>query len=74
MVIKTAFLQEDYSTAAEAWLEISDEDKKFLWRAPKSGGVFTTKEIAAFKCTEYVNARNELTGFNQGEENDNNES
>lgn len=30
--------------AKEAWDELGDDTMKSLWRAPRKGGVFTTKE------------------------------
>jgi len=46
-----------WENVAEAWAEISNEDKKALWLAPSKGGVFTTAERAALKSDEFNAAR-----------------
>ena len=47
----------DWENVAEAWGEISTEDKQALWLAPSKGGVFTTAERAALKSDEFNAAR-----------------
>ena len=47
----------DWENVAEAWGEISNEDKQALWLAPSRGGVFTTAERAALKSDEFNAAR-----------------
>ena len=42
-----------WESVAEAWAEISNEDKQALWLAPSKGGVFTTAERAAFRSDEF---------------------
>ena len=46
-----------WENVAEAWGEISNEDKQALWLAPSKGGVFTTAERAALKSDEFNAAR-----------------
>ena len=46
-----------WESVAEAWGEISTEDKQALWLAPSKGGVFTTAERAALKSDEFNAAR-----------------
>ena len=46
-----------WDNVAEAWGEISNEDKQALWLAPSKGGVFTTAERAALKSDEFNAAR-----------------
>lgn len=46
----------DLSTAAEAWFELSDDDKRGIWVAPTKGGPFTTKEREVIKSTEFREA------------------
>lgn len=46
-----------WENVAEAWAEISNEDKQALWLAPSKGGVFTTAERAALKSDEFNAAR-----------------
>ena len=46
-----------WENVAEAWTEISNEDKQALWLAPSKGGVFTTAERAALKSDEFNAAR-----------------
>lgn len=42
--IKQGISDGDMSSAAEAWFELSDDDKRSLWRTPTKGGVFTIEE------------------------------
>ena len=44
------------STAAEAWFELTDDEKTSLWKAPKNGGCFTTKEREIMKSKEFRQA------------------
>ena len=46
----------DYSRAAEAWFELTDEEKSRLWVAPTKGGPFTTKEREMMKAPEFRQA------------------
>ena len=52
-----------WENIAEAWNEISNEDKEALWMAPSKGGVFTTAERAALKSDEF-NAAMKVMGDN----------
>jgi hypothetical protein len=54
--IKDGIATEDYSTANEAWKELSDTEKQLLWKAPSKGGVFTTKERNIMKTPEFRQA------------------
>jgi len=51
-----------WETVAEAWGEISNEDKKALWVAPSKGGIFTTAERADLKSNEFNEARKLILG------------
>lgn len=51
--IKTALASGDLYGAAEAWFELSDDEKMSIWKAPKNGGVFTTKEREIMKSKEF---------------------
>lgn len=42
--------------AAEAWAELSDEQKHAIWVAPSKGGPFTTQEREIMKSTEFKQA------------------
>ena len=53
----------NWENIAEAWGEISNEDKEALWMAPSKGGVFTTAERAALKSDEF-NAAMKVMGDN----------
>ncbi len=46
----------ELSTAKEAWDELSDDEKTFLWKAPSKGGVFTTIERSVIQTTEFKNS------------------
>ena len=54
--IKDGIAVNDYSTANEAWKELSDTEKQLLWKAPSKGGVFTTQERAIMKLPEFRQA------------------
>lgn len=54
--IKTHLLQDEYSSAYEAWSEIPHDDKPILWRAPTKGGIFTTEERGKMKSDQWNEA------------------
>ena len=56
--IKESIASGDYSLGCEAWNELSDEEKKALWKAPSKGGCFTTSERAAMKTPEFREGKN----------------
>jgi len=56
--IKNCLADGEYSSAYEAFQEISEADRNALWMAPTKGGkAWTTKEIAQFKSNEWGEAR-----------------
>jgi len=63
--IKEHIELKSWEAVAEAWAEISNEDKATLWLAPSKGGVFTTAERAALKSDEF-NAARKVMGENDG--------
>jgi len=56
LAIKAGIALKDYSTAAEEWFCLSDEDKATLWKAPSKGGPITTQEREIMKSTEFREA------------------
>lgn len=54
--IRDALKQEDYSTAKEAWNELDEQTKLALWKAPRNGGWFTTREREQMKSNEWAAA------------------
>lgn len=54
--IKDALATDDLETAAEEWGQLDDEQKRLIWKAPSKGGMFTTKEIATMKTSEFREA------------------
>jgi len=56
MRIKKALIDSDLSTAAEEWFTMDQETMGLLWKAPKNGGCFTTKEREVMKSTEFRQA------------------
>lgn len=54
--IKDALACDDFETAAEEWLTLNEEQQRSIWRAPSKGGVFTTKELATMKTSEFREA------------------
>ena len=51
-----------WEAVAEAWGEISNDDKKALWVAPSKGGIFTTAERSDLKSNEFNEARKLILG------------
>lgn len=43
----------ELSIAAEAWAELTEDEKMGLWKAPSKGGCFTTKERDIMKTQEF---------------------
>lgn len=54
--IKNGIATGDFSTANEAWKELTNTEKELLWVAPSKGGLFTTAERATMKTTEFREA------------------
>lgn len=55
--IKDGIATNDYSTANEAWKELTSVEKQLLWKAPSKGGVFSTQERAIMKTSEFRQAQ-----------------
>ena len=51
-----------WEAVAEAWGEITNDDKKALWVAPSKGGIFTTAERSDLKSNEFNEARKLILG------------
>ena len=60
--IKEHLALQAWEAVAEAWGEISNEDKKALWVAPSKGGIFTTAERNDLKSNEFNEARKLILG------------
>ena len=58
--IKQAIQNQDDLMAAECYLELDDETKHSLRRAPSKGGVFTTAEEKYLKGPEMSNAKKQI--------------
>lgn len=56
LAIKAGIALEDYSSAAEEWFSLTDDDKTILWKAPSKGGAFTTQEREIMKSKEFREA------------------
>lgn len=56
--VKYSLLMEDYSSAYEAYAELTNEEKESLHLAPSKGGIFTTKERKQMQSNEWAEARN----------------
>jgi len=54
--IKESLAINDYSTAAEAWRELSEDVQRGLWMAPSKGGIFSTEERSKIKSNEFSKA------------------
>ena len=55
-VIKMGIVDDDYSSAYEAWRELGEDLQRALWRAPSKGGCFTTEERNIMKTPEFRQA------------------
>ena len=51
--IKLGIANDDYSSAAENWFLLSEEVMVALWKSPKAGGCFSTKEREIMKSTAF---------------------
>lgn len=51
--IQAGIAEGEISVAAEAWYELSEEEKRGLWVAPTKGGPFTTAERKVMQSTEF---------------------
>jgi hypothetical protein len=60
--IKEHLALKAWEAVAEAWGEISNDDKKALWVAPSKGGIFTTAERSDLKSNEFNEARKLILG------------
>ena len=54
--IKEGITEGDLHKAAEAWFELSDDEKMSIWIAPSKGGPFTTGERKTMKESEFKQA------------------
>ena len=54
--VKDGIREGNLSTAAEAWFELSNDEKRSIWAAPSKGGPFTTEERKVIKSTEFREA------------------
>lgn len=64
--IKVAIETQNWETAAEAYSEMSNEDKTALWLAPTKGGVWTTHERTMLRSDEFNAAKKAMFGDNDG--------
>src|SRR5690554_1447681 len=51
--IKEGIASGDYASACEAWVELTEEEKKSIWVAPTKGGPFTTDERKVMQTKEF---------------------
>ena len=49
-MMKTAMIEEDYTTAAGIYMDFDEETMTALRRAPSKGGVWTTEEVALLRA------------------------
>lgn len=64
LAIKSALSDGDIDKAAEAFAELSNEERASLWVAPTKGGPFTVEERKIMRSPEFVEAGNK---YYQGE-------
>ena len=51
--IQVGIMENNYESAAEAWFELSNDEKASIWVAPSKGGPFTTEERKIMKSPEF---------------------
>lgn len=66
ITIADAIDRNELDVAVEAFYELDDEVKKLITIAPSKGGPFTTNQRTVFKSNEWVAARNNYFGENNG--------
>lgn len=54
--IKEGIASGEISSAAEAWFELGDDEKRVLWVAPTKGGPFTAQERDVIKSSDFRKA------------------
>ena len=59
-----------WDSAAEALSEIPNEDQELIWKAPKKGGFFTTKEREQIKSTDFNQAMKRYLNDQKGDNNE----
>ena len=63
VAIKHYLLNDDYSSAYEAYNELDDETKTAITLAPTKGGIFTTLEVKKIRSDEWSEARRGFHGL-----------
>lgn len=63
--IKEGIAARNYEKAAEAWMELTNEQKQSIWLAPTKGGVFTTEERSVIKSDEFAQVAKAFAEPNQ---------
>lgn len=58
--IKESLKDGNLHDALMYWQELSHDEMRALWIAPRSGGIFTTKERALLKSDEMAKIRREI--------------
>lgn len=59
--IKDCIYTQDLPTASEAWFELSNDEKRAIWRAPTKGGCFTIAEREMIHSDEFRKAHPEYS-------------
>jgi hypothetical protein len=63
VAIKHYLLNDDYSSAYEAYSELDDDTKTAITLAPTKGGIFTTLEVKKIRSNEWSEARRAYHGL-----------
>jgi len=63
VAIKHYLLNDDYSSAYEAYNELDDDTKTAITLAPTKGGIFTTLEVKKIRSDEWSQARRGFHGL-----------
>lgn len=54
--IKSGLANENYEEAAMAWCDLTEQEKRDLWKAPTKGGILTTDERKQMRESEFLDA------------------
>lgn len=63
--IKDSLHNDEYSSAYEAWAELTPDEMKTVWVAPSNGGILTTEERGKMKSNGWNDARKAHHGIEE---------
>ena len=60
--VKFCLKDDDYSSAIEAYDELTNDEKMSIQLAPSKGGMFSTEEVKKMRSNEWAEARKQTKG------------